>query len=155
MSDPEKEFSRELLTLKDEMYGYVREIHDGLNKVIDEDYDTDMVLDPLREGYEIYQQMNDVSARSLVYGEIKSDREDPHHYTQTKDELKLDERQVVDFASMIEAQRDYEEALLRFIGINEEMPIIERTLQDVLDEEDVTLPEALDANDFRQAEILG
>lgn len=154
MSDLADDFAEDILKLKTEMYYYIREVNDQLDEVIDEDTDIEAVEEPLQRGYQLYQQMKEVSADSLMYGKVQSERDDPHQYTQTREELLLDEMQIVDYMSMNESLRDYEEVLLRYIGIKEEIDIMEEHLQDILFEYDVDLPGDMDPYTFQDDETL-
>lgn len=154
MAGPKEDLSDEVLELTRELESYVNDIHSALDSYIDHEKSLSEAEQTLKQGYKAYERTGDVIERVLIYGDEQSHRKDDL-YEQTEEELASDDREVVELLPMNEARRDYEDALFRYIGIENGLELHEyRDLHDLLSEEDVELPDEIDPDVLEGDEIL-
>ena len=147
-----------------EMDNQTREIHAAIDKSIDQDVSLDEAERHLVGGFRLYESANDLSGQILTHWRQSNGLDEPFaFYDYALPESNSSELQVLETLPLRREMQDYEDAVLRYVGVRDRIPIGEYgSIQDLMANVDVELPKGIfekpfygEVEIYRDAQFIG
>lgn len=182
--NPVEDLVEETITATREMNLYLQEINSALDEAVDYRETPEHAEELLENAFGTYQELADIVDKALNYGNAvyrdAAEREwkgepvarcggtgeamlgfleherGPAAMETVASDPGSESKQVMEYETIHGAMRGFEDTLLRFIGVDQGVEtLFYESLQDLLDEEDVELPDYMAREDFHEsAEIM-